>query len=83
MTSRGELLISQHCAMCHAIGRSETSPNAMARPFEPLAVLILLIYWKSHYAMVHCSGIRSASNVDVHMRNGLNVHNGRVTCAVR
>jgi cytochrome c len=34
--SRGESLVSQHCAMCHAIGRSETSPNAMARPFRLL-----------------------------------------------
>jgi cytochrome c len=37
VTSRGELLVSQHCAMCHAIGRSETSPNAMARPFHTLS----------------------------------------------
>ena len=34
--SRGEALVSQHCAMCHAIGRSDTSPNAMARSFRTL-----------------------------------------------
>ena len=34
--SQGELLVSQHCAMCHAIGCSETSPNAIARPFRTL-----------------------------------------------
>ena len=34
--SRGEALVSQHCAMCHAIGRGGTSPNAMARSFRTL-----------------------------------------------
>jgi len=32
----GETLASQHCAMCHAIGRSGNSPNALARPFRTL-----------------------------------------------
>lgn len=33
---RGEALVSQHCAMCHATGRAASSPNAMARPFRTL-----------------------------------------------
>lgn len=33
---RGEALASQHCAMCHAIGSSESSPNPLARPFRTL-----------------------------------------------
>jgi len=33
---RGEALVSQHCAMCHAIGGSESSPNSLARPFRTL-----------------------------------------------
>lgn len=33
---RGERLVSAHCAMCHAIGRSETSPNPSAPPFRSL-----------------------------------------------
>lgn len=33
---RGEALASQHCAMCHAIGRSGSSPDARARPFRTL-----------------------------------------------
>ena len=35
--ARGEALLSQHCAMCHAIGRSGTSPHAVAPPFRTLA----------------------------------------------
>jgi cytochrome c len=34
--SRGEALLSRHCAMCHAIGRSGTSPHAEAPPFRTL-----------------------------------------------
>jgi mono/diheme cytochrome c family protein len=33
---RGEGLVSTHCAMCHAIGRSGTSPHPMAPPFRTL-----------------------------------------------
>ena len=33
---RGEALVSQHCAMCHATGSSESSPNPLARPFRTL-----------------------------------------------
>jgi len=35
--ARGEALLSRHCAMCHAIGRSGTSPHAVAPPFRSLA----------------------------------------------
>jgi len=35
--ARGEALLSRHCAMCHAIGRSGTSPHAVAPPFRMLA----------------------------------------------
>jgi len=35
--TRGEALLSRHCAMCHAIGRSGTSPHAVAPPFRTLA----------------------------------------------
>lgn len=34
--SRGEALLSRHCAMCHAIGRSGTSPHAEAPPFRTI-----------------------------------------------
>jgi cytochrome c len=34
--ARGEALLSRHCAMCHAIGRSGTSPHAVAPPFRML-----------------------------------------------
>ena len=33
---RGEDLMSQHCAMCHAIGRSGTSPDSKAPPLREL-----------------------------------------------
>ena len=33
---RGEALLSRHCAMCHAIGRSGTSPHAAAPAFRTL-----------------------------------------------
>jgi mono/diheme cytochrome c family protein len=34
--TRGEDLVSRHCAMCHAIGRSGTSPDSKAPPFRAL-----------------------------------------------
>jgi cytochrome c len=34
--SRGEALLSQHCAMCHAIGPAGSSPHAEAPPFRTL-----------------------------------------------
>jgi len=34
--SRGEDLVSRHCAMCHAIGRSGTSPDSKAPPLRAL-----------------------------------------------
>jgi cytochrome c len=34
---RGERLLSQHCAMCHAIGRSGGSPHRQAPPFRTLS----------------------------------------------
>jgi cytochrome c len=34
---RGESLLSQHCAMCHAIGRSGRSPHRQAPPFRTLS----------------------------------------------
>jgi len=34
--NRGEALLSRHCAMCHAVGRSGTSPHAAAPPFRTL-----------------------------------------------
>ena len=34
---RGELLLSRHCAMCHAIGRSGRSPHRQAPPFRTLS----------------------------------------------
>jgi mono/diheme cytochrome c family protein len=33
---RGKDLISQHCAMCHAMGGSGTSPDAKAPPLRSL-----------------------------------------------
>lgn len=33
---RGESLLLRHCAMCHAIGRTGTSPHAEAPPFRTL-----------------------------------------------
>lgn len=33
---RGESLLGRHCAMCHAIGRSGTSPHGAAPPFRIL-----------------------------------------------
>jgi cytochrome c len=33
---RGEQLLSQHCAMCHAIGRTGSSPHAQAPAFRTL-----------------------------------------------
>ena len=33
---RGEVLMSRHCAMCHAIGRSGTSPDSKAPPLRAL-----------------------------------------------
>ena len=33
---RGEDLMSQQCAMCHAIGRSGTSPDSKAPPLRAL-----------------------------------------------
>jgi mono/diheme cytochrome c family protein len=33
---RGEDVLSRHCAMCHAIGRSGTSPEPKAPPFRTL-----------------------------------------------
>jgi mono/diheme cytochrome c family protein len=35
--ARGEALLSQNCAMCHAIGRSGASPHAVAPPFRTLS----------------------------------------------
>jgi mono/diheme cytochrome c family protein len=34
--ARGEALLGQKCAMCHAIGRSGASPHAIAPPFRTL-----------------------------------------------
>lgn len=34
--ARGEALLSQHCAMCHAVGRVGTSPHSMAPAFRTL-----------------------------------------------
>lgn len=34
---RGERLLSTHCAMCHAIGRSGRSPHRRAPPFRALS----------------------------------------------
>ncbi len=36
MEGRGEALLSRHCAMCHAIGRSGGSPTSIAPPFRTL-----------------------------------------------
>jgi mono/diheme cytochrome c family protein len=33
----GEKLLSRHCAMCHAVGRSGTSPHREAPPFRTLS----------------------------------------------
>src|SRR5438105_3332748 len=33
---RGEALVTLHCAMCHGIGRSTTSPNPSAPSFRTL-----------------------------------------------
>ena len=34
---RGEALVTRHCAMCHGIGRSTTSPNPSAPSFRTLS----------------------------------------------
>lgn len=34
--TRGEDVLNRHCAMCHAIGRSGTSPDSKAPPFRTL-----------------------------------------------
>jgi mono/diheme cytochrome c family protein len=34
--ARGETLVTRHCAMCHAVGRSGASPLAIAPPFRTL-----------------------------------------------
>ena len=34
--THGEDALSRHCAMCHAIGRSGTSPDSKAPPFRTL-----------------------------------------------
>jgi mono/diheme cytochrome c family protein len=34
---RGEMLLSRHCAMCHATGQAGTSPHRLAPPFRTLA----------------------------------------------
>jgi cytochrome c len=37
LTRRGEALLSQKCAMCHAIGRKDRSRHPGALPFRELA----------------------------------------------
>jgi cytochrome c len=34
---RGETLLSRHCGMCHAVGRSGSSPHRQAPPFRTLS----------------------------------------------
>jgi mono/diheme cytochrome c family protein len=34
---RGEALLTRHCAMCHAVGRTGTSPHAQAPAFRTLS----------------------------------------------
>jgi cytochrome c len=34
--NRGEALVSRHCAMCHAIGRTGSSSHVAAPPFRTL-----------------------------------------------
>jgi mono/diheme cytochrome c family protein len=36
LQKRGEALVSRHCSMCHAVGRTGTSPHAEAPPFRTL-----------------------------------------------
>lgn len=36
-TSRGEAIVAEHCARCHAIGTTGDSPNAEAPPFRVLS----------------------------------------------
>jgi cytochrome c len=36
LEKRGEALVSRHCSMCHATGRTGTSPHAEAPPFRTL-----------------------------------------------
>ena len=36
LQKRGEALLSRHCSMCHAIGRTGMSPHAEAPPFRTL-----------------------------------------------
>ena len=37
LEKRGEALVSRHCAMCHAIGRSGASPHPEAPQFRQLS----------------------------------------------
>ena|ERR1041385_7968736 len=39
---RGEVLVIRHCAICHGIGRSTSSPNPNARPFRTLSATLNL-----------------------------------------
>jgi cytochrome c len=37
LTQKGEAILSEHCARCHAIGTSGESPNEEAPPFRVLS----------------------------------------------
>lgn len=37
--ARGLVLVQEHCAKCHAVGRSDISPNPAAPPFRILGKL--------------------------------------------
>lgn len=34
LDDQGRLLLEKHCSRCHAIGRTDASPNAQAPPFR-------------------------------------------------
>ncbi|PWB59686.1 MAG: cytochrome C [Bradyrhizobiaceae bacterium] len=37
LVRRGETLLTRHCAMCHAVGRTGASPHAQAPAFRTLS----------------------------------------------
>jgi cytochrome c len=37
MTAKGEVLVKEHCARCHAIGKEGNSPHEDAPPFRTLS----------------------------------------------
>ncbi|MGA9541778.1 MAG: cytochrome c [Methyloceanibacter sp.] len=37
LTNKGEVIVRENCARCHAVGQTDESPNAEAPPFRVLS----------------------------------------------